>query len=263
MTRPRIGITSPFDWVTHKNMHESEVSRHAKLLESLGAEPVILPRGDATAHALHENSIHGLLFSGGGDVESTVYGGNPELANDRIDRVRDNGELSLIREAFARRIPTLCVCRGMQLANAAFGGSLIEDLRTELGIRYTVPHHQLRDCGKNAEERSHRVYIEARSTLKRIVHESEIWTNSMHHQGIRVLAPLFRKAAHAADDTVEALELAAPDFFFLAVQWHPEWLSLEESSARLYEALIEAASTTKTRSNAQNSPVGDRGESHL
>jgi hypothetical protein len=139
MDRPTIGITSPLESIDEEDLAKYEVGRHKRLLESVGARVVILPRGKATASALDRSQLDGLLFSGGGDVAPELYGGRPELADNRVDTVRDAGEMALLWRAFAERVPTLCVCRGMQLANIAFGGTLIEDLPSELAIRDQTP----------------------------------------------------------------------------------------------------------------------------
>lgn len=210
------------------------------LLESLGAQAVVLPRGGST-EVVERCSLDGILFSGGGDVSASLYGGRVELSWDRIDAERDAGELALFRKGFAQRLPMLCVCRGMQIANIAFGGTLIEDIEREFGVNYRIQHHQVRELGKPPEERTHEVQIKKGSELSNIIGAKRFWTNSVHHQSIRVLAPPLRAVAHADDGVIEAVELAAPDFFFFGVQWHPESLPADEASTQLYSAFIEAA----------------------
>jgi gamma-glutamyl-gamma-aminobutyrate hydrolase PuuD len=240
--RPRIGITTPLPFASFEEMVGQEARRHVKLLESLGAETLLLARGDATANALERHDLNGSLFSGGGDVAATLYGGRPELCWDRVDLERDNGELSLLRKVFARRVPALCICRGMQLANVAFGGTLIEDIKTELGGRYSVPHHQVRELDKFPSEHTHEVRLADGSALAKILGTQRPATNSIHHQAIGTLAAPFRASGRTDDGIIEAIELAAPDFFFFGVQWHPESLPADDASTRLYSAFVSAAS---------------------
>ncbi|MGD0967483.1 MAG: gamma-glutamyl-gamma-aminobutyrate hydrolase family protein [Candidatus Aquilonibacter sp.] len=240
MVRPTIGITSPLEWVDEEDLEQHEAGRHAKLLQSLGAATVIIPRGRATAEALGHLKLDGLLFSGGGDVDASLYGGRSELAADRVDGVRDAGELALLRRAFAQRVPMLCVCRGMQLANVAFGGTLIEDIPS-LGDDFGIKHHQVRELGIPASEPTHQVVVQHRSMLASILGRSTTWTNSLHHQALRDLAAPISAVAHTADGIVEAVELTARDQFFMGVQWHPESLPDCHESKRLYFAFIQAS----------------------
>jgi len=231
------------EWVEEEDLERYEAGRHARLLQTLGAATVILPRGCGTAKALEHLKLDGLLFSGGGDVDASLYGGRSELAADRVDGVRDEGELALLRLAFARRVPMLCVCRGMQLANVAFGGTLIEDIPSALGADHGIKHHQVHELGIAPSEPTHQVLLQQQSMLASILGRSSIWTNSLHHQALRHLAAPLSAVAHTADGIVEAVELTARDQFFMGVQWHPESLPDRDESKRLYCAFIQASGT--------------------
>lgn len=241
MGRPTIGITSPLESIAEEDLAQYEVGRHKRLLEAAGASTMILPRGKATASALDRSHIDGLLFSGGGDVAPALYGGRPELADNRVDPIRDAGEMALLWRAFAERMPTLCVCRGMQLANIAFGGTLIEDLPSELGPRYRIKHHQVRELNEPATVGTHRVAVKPKSLLREITRQTSLWTNSLHHQAIRALAPPLAAVANTPDDVIEAIELKVRDFYFLGVQWHPESLPDAAASGLIYSSLVRAA----------------------
>jgi putative glutamine amidotransferase len=245
LVRPAIGITSAMRWTSDDEGIGREVRRHADLLESLGAEVVVLARGRRTAEALERHQLAGVLLSGGGDVEASLYGGRTDLSWDRADSERDSGELTLVRKAFAGRVPTLCVCRGIQVANVAFGGTLIEDIKTELGASYTIKHHQVRELEKQHNEHSHEVRLDAGSGLAKIVGSERFLTNSIHHQAIRAVAAPLRAVGYTDDQIIEAVELAVPDFFFFGVQWHPESLPSDEASRRIYSAFVEAAASQR------------------
>jgi putative glutamine amidotransferase len=227
--------------IDEEDLAQYEVARHKRLLESAGANAVILPRGKATASALDRTQFDGLLFSGGGDVAPGLYGGRSDLADNRVDPVRDAGEMALLWRVFAERKPTLCVCRGMQLANIAFGGTLIEDLASELGPRYQIKHHQVRELNEPATVGTHRVAVKPKSLLREVTGQSSIWTNSLHHQAIRALAPPLAAVGATPDDVIEAIELKVRDFYFLGVQWHPESLPDTPASQRIYSSLVSAA----------------------
>ncbi len=238
---PVIGVTSPACHPSADEQPGAEVQRHFRLLKSIGAEVVVIPKGEAAPHVVERRAVQGILFSGGGDVAASLYGGKESLSWDRVDSERDAGELALLRRAFADRIPVLCVCRGMQIANVALGGTLIEDIQSELGAQYRVSHHQVRELERPPREAVHEVNIEAASGLAQIIQTDRLWTNSLHHQAIRTLAPPLRAVGHAEDGVIEAIELHRREFFFYGVQWHPEFLPADEPSVRLYTAFLEAA----------------------
>lgn len=229
------------NWTSDEGTIGREVCRHADLLESHGAEVVVLARGRRTAEALERYRLGGVLFSGGGDLEPSLYGGRTDLNWDSADGERDSGELALIRKTFAQRVPTLCVCRGIQIVNVAFGGTLIEDIKAELGANYTIKHHQVRELEKLHNQRSHEVRLESSSEMAELVASDRFLTNSIHHQSIRAVAAPLRAVGRTEDGVIEAVELTAPDFFFFGVQWHPESLPDDDVSVKLYSAFVDAA----------------------
>jgi putative glutamine amidotransferase len=225
----RIGVTSAFSG----DQISDEVKRHCAVLRDVGAEPVVLSPDDNPTGSLGENALQGVVFSGGGDVSALYYGGREDLANDRIDPRRDEFEILLMQECLTREIPTLAVCRGMELANVILGGTLIEDLREHFGTSYIIAHHQVKESGIQPTTPTHRVSL---------VHDTRLRANSLHHQAIRKLAPGLRACALADDGTIEAVELEAERPFFFGVQWHPEALHPKDvPSTRIYSAFLRAA----------------------
>jgi putative glutamine amidotransferase len=187
--------------------------------------------------------VDGVVLSGGSDIAVECYGGRrlPQVQAPRPGR--DAFEIALARLIRTRAIPVLCVCRGLQLVNVAFGGSLIEDLPHELGARYSLHHQQVREDGQERSDVApeHVVRVAPESALARLLGTNSFATNSMHHQAVRAVAPGLRAVAWTADGVVEGLEAEFSHPFFHAVQWHPEELSHDAVSARLFDGLTRAA----------------------
>ncbi len=159
----------------------------------------------------------GLLLPGGVDPEPALYGRADARELCTVDDARDRLELSAIETAVHRRLPILGICRGLQIATVAFGGTLIPDLQTE---GYDG-HHRL-----GPEDRKHDVLIEADSMLAAISGERNGIVNSAHHQGVERIPPRLRVVARSADGLPEALEWSQPEGkpFLLLLHWHPERL---------------------------------------
>jgi putative glutamine amidotransferase len=202
-----------------------------------GGVPILLaPVPDTMVPSLLDH-LDGLVLSGGGDVDPQRYGGAEHESMYDLDYDRDEFEIQLVQEAARRRTPTLAICRGMQVMNVALGGTLIEDIPSEIGSAdHTVIGHAVYDGHQ-------RVTIEESSRVGRAVCETELLVNSIHHQAVRDLAPGFRAVAWAGDGVIEAMEHEDPAWDLLAVQWHPEYLGAKDDKAswRLFRALVEAA----------------------
>ncbi len=158
----------------------------------------------------------GIIISGGEDVNPSLYGEPEEITRcGKINVYRDQLEMNMIKYAFNHKIPLLGICRGHQLLNVTFGGSLIVDIPEDLGSHL----HQ-----KDGKHTMHKVYIVQKTMLKRIVRVDSgmVWSN--HHQAVKKVAKLFRVSAYAPDSVVEAIELkdTTRGPFVLGVQWHPE-----------------------------------------
>lgn len=212
---------------------------YVRTLENLGALPVLIPlqMSEATLRGIFER-LDGLLLPGGEDIDPSRYGEerHPQLGS--TDAERDRTELLLTGWAVEEGLPLLGVCRGAQVLNVALGGSLFQDLTTQ------VPELAKHDYFPPTYERfriSHQVAIEPDSRLARslgAVHE----VNSMHHQGIRELGTGLRVTAIAEDGLAEALEV--PELpFVVGVQWHPEEMAkTDPHSAGLFYDFVKTAS---------------------
>jgi putative glutamine amidotransferase len=231
---PLIGIT------TYEKSERERFELPATYVEAVrlaGGIPVLLPPGEKNLAALLER-LDGLILAGGDDVAPHYYGGanHPKIHN--ISLERDEMEIALSRMVVERDVPTLCICRGVQVLNVALGGTLIEHIPDE-------PHdtvaHQSKYEGEKRETQFHEIEVQADSRLADIMAATTLHLPSYHHQAIRQVAPSLRMVARAEDGIVEGVE--HPDHpFLLGVQWHPEKSTELASQLRLFEALIQKAS---------------------
>jgi gamma-glutamyl-gamma-aminobutyrate hydrolase PuuD len=172
----------------------------------------------------------GLLVTGGEDVNPVIYGKGDELAKcEAIDHYRDTLEIALIKKAYSLKMPIFGICRGEQILNVAFGGSLFTDIPTDKGTK--VIH---RDEGIDGSP--HGVNIEKESEVCKILGVQRGIANSYHHQAVDKIAPGFRVAATSADGVVEAIEALniSETLFIMGVQWHPEKSTQNAELSKLF-----------------------------
>lgn len=188
------------------------------------------------------NGMDGLLLTGGDDVAPTRYGEEKHPAVNAVAPERDDFEIALVREARKRDLPVLAICRGVQVLNVAGGGSLVQDIPSQvtgaLEHKQTVPPHQPFDL-------AHEVWLEKDSLLTKLMRErlsdaDSVEVNSRHHQSVKIPAPGFQVSATAPDGVIEAIEDPASPFC-LGVQWHPENFWRTGEFRPLFEGFMEAA----------------------
>ena len=183
--------------------------------------PVTIPIGEPANAEEYIERIDGLLLAGGQDVFPLLYGEEPHPKLEVTNPERDYFELALIKEASKQEKPILAVCRGMQLLNVAFGGTLYQDLSQNPS--FTIQHVQ----PTFIEAASHTVSIDPESRLGAI-HGKTMIVNSFHHQGINSLADCFKAVAWSKDGLIEAFESMDKEKNIIAIQWHPEVLVEKE-----------------------------------
>jgi putative glutamine amidotransferase len=169
----------------------------------------------------------GLIITGGPDVQPKLYGKPEELKRCTVEPERDTLDIALIKKATELKIPILGICRGLQVLNIAFGGSLIVDIPDDIGTK--VKHK----CASE-EKCDHRISIIKGSLLNDIIGDTSGNVNSYHHQGIGKLADSFKMVAFAEGGIPEAIEWKNPEgkAFLLAVQWHPERMNFSDKFSR-------------------------------
>jgi putative glutamine amidotransferase len=206
------------------------------LLESDGA-PLLIP-SDLTSEGLKAvyDRLDGVLFTGGGDIALHYFRGEPNPHVLEVEGERDQTEFDLLRASISSGKAFLGICRGLQVINVGLGGTLFSHISDQLPG--AVQHDY--SLGHPRTYLAHRVTIESGSRLSRILGESSLPVNSLHHQGVNEIAPGLKAAGFAPDGLLEALEL--PDHpYGLAVQWHPEWLRGQAATQRLFRSFVEAA----------------------
>ena len=177
-----------------------------------------------------------LVLGGGGDVDPARYG-RPELANGTVelDPERDALDFRLFEEARASGLPVLGICRGLQVINVALGGTLVQDIPSERPS--PVVHQRPKE---ERARRDHRVVLTPGTRMAAVAGRPEAAVNSRHHQAIDRVAPGLAVSAVAPDGVAEAVE-AAGDPWLVAVQWHPENLTGDPVSGRLFAEFLRAA----------------------
>jgi len=175
--------------------------------------------GDA-AEAVAElcSLARGIVLTGGPDVLPGLFGEEPHPKLGSVNPVRDQFELALARAAMRADLPTLAICRGMQVLNVAAGGGLIQDIES------CVPGAHAHRVAAPRWLPTHSVSIVPGSILRRVFGRDSIMVNSFHHQAVHPVAPGFEVAARASDGIVEAVEKVGSRFM-VGVQWHPEALA--------------------------------------
>lgn len=185
------------------------------------------------------DAVDGLLFTGSpSNVAPGLYGGPAPRAGVLQDEHRDATALPLLRAAIAMGKPTLCICRGFQELNVAFGGTLYQHVEEVPGRR---DHREPKDAPLDvAYGPAHDVSVTEGGLLARIVRERTFAVNSLHSQGIDRLAAALRAEAVAPDGQIEAVSMPQAKGFVFGVQWHPEWAYTQNPVSRAIFAAFGA-----------------------
>ncbi len=204
----------------------------------VGGDVRILEWPASAASAL--NGIDGLMLTGGGDIDPVLYHETPHPTAGPAEPGRDEFEIALIVEARRRQIPILAICRGIQVLNVAAGGSLYQDIPSQLpgagAHSLDVPAHE-------PYELAHEIWIEKDSLLAKLMRERIVddgcEVNSRHHQSVKQVGAGLKVTATAPDGVIEAIEDPAAQFC-LGVQWHPENFFRTGEFRAIFEGFVEA-----------------------
>jgi putative glutamine amidotransferase len=187
------------------------------------------------------DAADGLMLTGGDDVAPSRYGEQAHHTVREVPPERDVFEIALVHEARRRRLPIFAICRGLQVLNVAAGGTLVQDIPSQvagaLEHKLAVPPHQSYDL-------AHEVWVEKGSLLSALLRErltgDACDVNSRHHQAVKDIAAGFQASATSPDGVIEALEDPSVPFC-LGVQWHPENFWRTGEFRGLFEGFVEAA----------------------
>lgn len=249
-TRPRIGITMRIEHATDRFY----LGRHySEAVEAAGGAPVhlsLIPKFEYIEAVL--DGLDGILLPGSDtDVDPLRYGQQPHPALGVVQTIKDESDLMVIEAAERRGLPLLAICFGMQVLNVARGGTLIQDIRSQ--VPDAIKHEQ----GVPRDRPSHRITIVDNSKLSHIGGTLNALVNSHHHQAIESVGADLVATAWTSDGVIEAMEDPRPDRFIVAVQWHPE-LGWEHDalSQRLFKSLVsEAANACESSLASLSTPT--------
>jgi putative glutamine amidotransferase len=233
MKRPIIGITLDCE---DDGAHYESPFTYAQAVEKGGGLPILFPyRSDLSIIPDFVDLVDGLLFSGGNDLDPSVYGQTWHKEAKPIDPDRQSFEMALLAEVERRRVPTLGICLGSQLMNVYRGGSLNQFL-PDIPREPFLEHRKVGDVLPR-----HNVTLDPNSVIGQAIGKTEISANSYHKQAVDRLGRGLRVIATAPDGVIEGFEDPSADLF-AAVQWHPERLAAEEPDhLALFRLLTEKA----------------------
>jgi putative glutamine amidotransferase len=233
--KPIIGLTMRLELDTDRFYLGRDYS---EALEALGAIPYhisLIPNKDYISEVV--KNIDGILLPGSDtDVDPLIFGEEPRPNLKRIIPEKENTDLMILAEAEKLKKSVLGICFGMQVLNVARGGTLVQDIETE--IENCVKHEQ----GKPLARNSHSIEFEKETLISRLITlESDVRVNSHHHQAIGKVGKNLKSTAWAKDGVIECIEDTRKDRFVLGVQWHPElsWRT-DNLSRNIFENFISA-----------------------
>jgi putative glutamine amidotransferase len=244
MARPVIGICTALErarWSVWDQQAALLPRNYVEAVQSAGALAVMLPPDPVLVEDPDEvlDLLDGLVLAGGADIDPASYGEPRHAQTASTVPERDVFEIALARAAIARELPVLGICRGMQLINVAYGGTLIQHLPEHFG------HHEHCRVAGSFDDADHDVILQEGSLVARVVGAARHATKSHHHQGVdRLGEGLLVSATSALDGLPEAIELNGDGSsadparqFVLGVQWHPE----ADATSPIVGALVAAA----------------------
>ncbi|HYV13521.1 MAG TPA: gamma-glutamyl-gamma-aminobutyrate hydrolase family protein [Pyrinomonadaceae bacterium] len=234
-TRPRIGIPMRIEQTTNRFYLGRDYS---EAVEAAGGLPIhisLIPRADYIDAVVAQ--LDGILLPGSDtDVDPLRYGQQPHPQLGTVQTIKDETDLLVITAAERRRIPIFAICFGMQILNVSRGGTLIQDINSQ--VPNAIKHEQ----GPPRDRPSHRIDLNENTRLSVVAGALHALVNSHHHQAIESIGADLVATAWSTDGVVEALEDPRPDRFIVGVQWHPElgWQN-DLFSQRLFRAFVNEA----------------------
>jgi putative glutamine amidotransferase len=243
---PRVGIP----YRTRNEELRFERTKYDKYVQAVlraGAEPVEVSLS-LTPEEFRRltGTLDAVVLTGSpADINPSLYGAARNPASAEPDPDRERTDFALLEHAFAEHKPVLAICYGVQSMNVFLGGTLIQDIPSEL---HTPIQHPWSNRDKGAPEPIHPVRIESGSRLRELAAADEVRINSSHHQSVLDPGRNLRVAARASDGVIEAVEWTGDSNWVTGVQWHPERMAESDSLAqRLFSSLVAAARKTPVK----------------
>ncbi len=240
MKKPLIGITTGNQLITEGilcgTVRAGVSCDYIQAVCAVGGIPILLPViTDEQSIVIMLSYIDGLILSGGGDIDPGLYQEEPQLGLGNVSPERDLFEITASKYCIQQGKPVLGICRGIQIINVAFGGTLYQDILQQKND-YCLQHNQT----SPKYVATHTVNIEKGSKLHQLIQKNSIRTNSFHHQAIKHIAPGFIVNSFTQDGIIEGLESQTSEFV-LGVQWHPEMMALNHPNMlSIFNGLIQA-----------------------
>jgi len=233
--RPRIGITMRIESETERFYLARDYS---EAVEAAGGVPVhisLIPKREYIRAVVDQ--LDGVLLPGSdSDVDPIRYGADPHPKLGTVQSIKDDTDLLVLEEIENRRLPLFAICFGMQILNVSRGGTLIQDIHSQMPN--AIKHEQ----GAPRNRPSHRTELAPSSRVSSLAQSNAAVVNSHHHQALEKIGRDLTATAWASDGLVEAVEDPRDDRFVVAVQWHPEigWQH-DRFSQSLFQSFIDAA----------------------
>lgn len=222
-------------------------AQYPQSIVNAGGQSILIP----TCESLNDNyfdwlveSTDGLLLTGGGDIDPSTYGEKKDKRSGNfnpavpmsIDKLRDEIEIKILGHFHKAKKPILGICRGCQLINIYFGGTLHQDLSKKLG---NIKAHFNPKGEKALDEYYHDVNTQKDTKLEKLLKNSNFMVNSFHHQAIDRLGEGLIESARSSDGIIEAIEHKKTNHFVLGIQWHPEQLH-DDASRNIFTSFLDA-----------------------
>jgi putative glutamine amidotransferase len=235
LSKPVIGITGAYVF-KNKFMEGTYVHHdYQKSVAVNGGLPVILPFVEEDLAREMADLCDAVILSGGEDVDPSLFGEDPHQNIGDTIILRDKVEIQIIKRAMETNKPILAICRGIQILNVALGGTLIQDIPSQ--IKDSIKHTQ--SVNRNLD--THFISIDEKSKLANIIGETKTRVNSLHHQAIDGLAAGLEIVATSSDGVIEAVEHKSYPNFLLGIQWHPESMaSTNDKMNQIFREFIKS-----------------------
>lgn len=238
-SRPRVGIP----WRTSEEEAQAnlpKIANYKNAVRAAGGEPVLIPLNDRAEQARLIHTMAGFVLPGSpADVEPAEYGDVNRGKSAPPDVSREEADRAILEHAFAEKKPVLAICYGCQLLNVYLGGTLLQDVRSEVGT--TTAHRKTDLSPEPADDPIHGVVFERGSRLAEIAAADAGKINSSHHQAVAKPGKNLRVTAHSSDGIVEGLEWTGDENWVTGVQWHPERMVGDAFSENLFREFVAAA----------------------